>query len=223
MKTSTSAPASTALAAARLRAAATGTARIERTVIETNNDQGGSAIFYVGSRELLSIEASVLRNNTATGNNSVLVHGAGPDHPLQVHYNTILDNSVSRMFHASNQQISVQGSILWAPGTTLAYLNAGATIAHNACLLTHSLGQLGVVANVQTTDPVLDSQFRTRGRSPGIDVCDNMGFQPIPDINMNPRSYSVNGISEIWGPQDLGAFEQRDILFYGGFGARPTN
>ena len=206
-----------------LASSATGIARIERTLVESNNDQGGSAIFYVGSRERLSIEASVLRNNTATGNNSVLVHGAGPDHPLQVHYNTILDNTVSRMFHASNQQISVQGSILWAPGTTLAYLNAGATIAHNACLLTHSLGQLGVVGNVQTTDPVLDSQFRTRGRSPGIDVCDDMGFQPIADINMNPRSYSVNGISEIWGPQDLGAFEQRDILFYGGFGTRPQN
>ncbi|MCK9488874.1 MAG: hypothetical protein M0Q42_05665 [Xanthomonadales bacterium] len=206
-----------------LPSSATGTARIERTVIETNNDQGGSALIYVGSRERLTIEASVLRNNTASGSNSVLVHGAGPNHALQVHYSTVLANTVSRLFHASAQQIDVQGSILWAPGKTLAYLNAGATFNHNGCLLSHTLSQVGDTAHVQTSDPLLDSQFRSRGRSPGIDVCDNFSFEPIADINMNPRGYRVNGITEIWGLHDLGAFEQRDILFYGGFGSRAQN
>lgn len=200
---------------------ATPIANIYRTNISGNDDAGG-AVFHVGNKARLNIEASLLRDNKATGVYPVLVHNESGMR-LTVRYNTILANDIERLFYTIAQPVDLQGSIVWDPGKMLAWLVDGAYIYQAGCLISHPNPQVVPEKGVYTVNPRLDSQGRPRGSSPALDVCDNLNHTPIRDIAYQERDRDVPGVERVWGNHDLGMFENHDILFYGGFGQRPSN
>lgn len=198
---------------------------ISRTLVRGNLDQDGqAAVAYAGPRTLVGINSSIIVDNVATAPESVLLWAEGSARS-NITYNTVLANTSTRMFRIANGQIHLSGSIVWDPGKTLAYLPEGATVSHAGCLLSHTLNQLAPgddLASVVVANPALDALHRPRGRSPAIDACGADTF-PMPDIGMQERDYDVPGVNNASGIADLGAYEQHHIVFYGGFGNKPTN
>lgn len=193
---------------------------IGRTLVEDHLDDGGGAIFHTGPGTLMLLGNSILRNNTATGPQSVLIH-SGSEFGLDAAFSTILANQTERLFRAEAGSIDLHGSIIWDPGKTLAFLDGDAGIIHDGCLLSHTTDQLPAPTQVITLPPRLDGRLRPRGGSPALDVCDATGT--VVDLDYRARGYDVPGVTALHGNADLGALEQVDIVFYGGFGQRPSN
>lgn len=207
---------------AELPAGANARARILRTIIDGNADlnSGRAGAIHAGARTSLEVEASVFTDN-ASGTGGGVIDAVGPE-TLLLRYNTLLDNDTARLVYAENQIVDLQGSALWRPGTTLLALLGTSVVRHNDCLLASS--PIVPATHVVVEPPLLDSRHRPRGRSPAIDGCDNLDHAPVHDLYYNARGIDVAGVPNTWnGTNDLGAVEQHDVLYYGGFGHKRTN
>src|SRR5690606_32912322 len=117
--------------------------------------------------------------------------------------------------------LRTQGSILWDPGKPIWTAKNGASMVHNACLIAHT--DVDLPGGVTMVDPDLDSRLAPRGGSPAIDHCDELGFVPAIDLYRQDSDYDAPGVASIYGNHDLGAVENRDIVFFNGFGERFAN
>lgn len=196
----------------------------DRTLFRANSDPNGQVAIAVAlNQSKLSFRRSVFVDNSA-GSGSVfgvlLSNAATVDTDFA--YNTVLANDVDTLFFINGGEFLTQGSIFWAPGTPIWSGIAGATMLHNACLIAHSADDLP--GGVTVVDPDLDARYAPRGGSPAIDHCDELGgVAPGIDLYGDEPGYDVAGVAEIFDTNDLGAVENRDILFFGGFGERFAN
>ncbi len=202
-------------------------AHIHRTVFDDNKDPNGwAAALAAAANTRLSVVASVFENNHGNASSAV-IDTTGPE-SLLFQYNTVLDNTTGFLLYGNSQTYDLRGSILWrsSAGSTIA---GNPTLSHDDCLLSSHSSDGGINA-----EPWLDANFTPRGGSPGVDACPNqfLGFigglpvyiTPINDLYYNPRNYDVAGVTNTGiGANDLGAVEQVDIIYYGGFGTRPHN
>ncbi len=194
--------------------------RFARTLFDDNHDyNGGKAAVAVayGSSEM-QFERCIFRGNQAspTGGGAMLRNAPGIG--IRFIYNTVLANDVDVLFHMDGGLLRTQGSIIWSPGVDVWTPLAGATMEHNACMIVH---QAGLGATVLA--PRLGPTFRPKGGSPAIDHCDNDVVVAGTDLHRAAPGHDVPGVGNIWGANDLGAIENRDILFFSGFGHRPQN
>jgi hypothetical protein len=190
--------------------------RFFRTLFEDNHDYnaGKAAVAVALGTSEMTFERCIFSGNEAdTSNNGALFRNA-PGINLRFVYNTVLDNSVDTLFYMNGGVLRNQGSILWSPGSEVWTPLAGASMENNSCLIAHAAVPGSVVVN-----PRLDATFMPPGRSAALDYCDNVGVTAGPDAYRASPGYDVNGVTAVWGNNDLGALENRDILFFGGFGS----
>ncbi|MCK9540097.1 hypothetical protein [Dokdonella sp.] len=197
---------------------ATATAFIRRTWFSNNADPDGTAALIAAEPPAqVTVERSVLQGNSA-GAESALVGTAGA---TRIGYSTVLANQVTRLFAIDGATLRVQGSLFAAPGTPVwSAVGSGAAIVHNGCLLTHDATGLPPGATVGA--PYLDLDLRPVPPSPALDVCDDFEYAAPADM-YNRMTVDIPGWDNGFGVHDLGAIEQTGIVFYGGFGSRPTD
>ena len=191
--------------------------RFSRTLFDANADyNGGKAAVAVayGSSEMIFERCIFTANEADTSNDGALLRNA-PGIGLRFVYNTVLDNTVDTLVYMNGGVLRNQGSILWSPGSDVWTPTAGATMENNACLIAHQAAPGGVVV-----DPQLDADFSPPGRSPAIDFCDDADVTAVLDSYHQAPAYDTAGVGSIWGTNDLGAVENRDILFFDSFGTR---
>lgn len=189
--------------------------RFSRTLFEDNHDynSGKAAVaFATGSSEMI-FERCIFSGNTADTSNAGALLRNAPGIGIRFVYNTVLANSVDTLFHMNGGLLRTQGSILWSPGAQVWTPTAGATMDSNACLIAHDSAPGAIVL-----DPRLDADFVPPGRSPAIDFCDDDMVVANVDGYRAAPGYDVPGVPQSWGNNDLGAIENRDILFFGSFG-----
>jgi hypothetical protein len=196
----------------------------DRTQFRANSDPNGQVAVAVALNQgVLSFRRSVFVDNQAGSGSAfgvLLANAANVD--TNFAYNTVLANDVDTLFFINGGEFLTQGSIFWAPGTPIWNPIAGATMLHRACLIAHSADDLP--GGVTVVDPDLDARYAPRGGSPAIDHCDEKGgVAPGIDLYGDDPGYDVAGVAEIFDTHDLGAVENRDILFFGGFGERFAN
>lgn len=139
----------------------------------------------------------------------------------------MLGNPVTHLFWLDNSEIEVTGSILYAPGTQLLAGNSPSIETGN-CLLAHTTTGIPPTG-VQVGNPMLEAHnaYAPKPRSRAIDVCaagvgDNF-YAASWDAFRLPVPQAIASVPNLAGSFDLGAVEQRDVVFYGGFGTRPGN
>lgn len=198
--------------------------QFDRTQFRANSDPNGQVAVAVAlNQSVLSFRRSVFVDNQA-GSGGVfgvlLANAATVDTDFA--YNTVLANDVDTLFFINGGEFLTQGSIVWAPGVPVWNGIAGATMVHRECLIAHS--DDGLPEGVTVVEPDLDARYAPRGGSPAIDHCDEKGgVAPGIDLYGDDPGYDVAGVAEIFDTHDLGAVENRDILFFGGFGERFAN
>lgn len=188
--------------------------RFARTLFDDNHDYNGqvAVVMAFGTSEM-QFERCIFTNNGAGAvSNSTLLANA-PGINLRFVYNTVLANAVDTLVFMNGGVLRNQGSIMWAPDSDVWTPTAGATMENNSCLIAHQNVPGGVIA-----DPHLDATFTPPGRSPALDYCDNAGVTAGVDVYRQAPGYDTGGVSSVWGTNDLGAVENRDILFVGSFG-----
>ncbi len=187
-----------------------GIARIKRTLINGNKDPNGSvAVGMADNDNEFLIQRSIFINNSAPlGNNSVILSSNGP---TRAYYSDFPGNAVSRLFHFTGDTLDVQGSIFADPATPIWYHASGSTMMANDFLLSNTATD--IPTSVQVGDALLGADDMPEYRYPVVDNCDNYGDAPR----------DIPGIDNRYGINDLGAVEQTDMIFYGGFGNRPTD
>src|SRR5690606_32376230 len=121
-------------------------------------------------------------------------------------------------FHMDGGMLRTQGSILWSPGVDVWTPLAGATMESNGCVIAHATAPGAILL-----DPQLDAAFAPKGGSPALDYCDDDAVTAGLDAHRAAPGYDVAGVDQVWGNNDLGAIENRDILFANGYGNRWTN
>jgi predicted outer membrane repeat protein len=188
--------------------------RFSRTLFEENLDFNGQVAVAMafGTSEMIFERCILVDNEAGAASNATLLANA-PGINLRFVYNTALQNDVDTLVFMNGGVLRNQGSIMWAPGSAVWTPTAGATMENNACLIAHQSVPGTIVAN-----PRLAADFTPRGRSPAIDFCDNEGVTAGIDVYRQAPGYDAGGIDEVWGSNDLGAVENRDILFFSGFG-----
>ena len=188
--------------------------RFSRTLFEENLDFNGqiAVAMAFGTSEMIFERCILVGNEAGAASNATLLANA-PNINMRFVYNTVLGNAVDTLVYMNGGVLRNQGSIMWAPGTSVWTPTAGATMENNSCLIAHQ----SVTGSVEV-DPRLDADFTPPGRSPALDFCDDAGVTASLDIYRQAPGYDVGGVSEIWGANDLGAVENRDILFFGSFG-----
>jgi hypothetical protein len=188
--------------------------RFSRTLFEENLDFNGqiAVAMAFGTSEMIFERCVLLGNEAGAASNATLLANA-PGINLRFVYNTVLQNDVDTLVYMNGGVLRNQGSILWAPGSNVWTQTAGATMENNACLIAHQSVPGAVVAN-----PRLGTDFTPPGRSPAIDFCDNATVTAGLDVYRQAPGYDAGGIDSVWGTNDLGAVENRDILFFSGFG-----
>lgn len=203
-----------------------GIATFERTLFSANADPNGlAAVAEATGGSRLNFRRSVFRNNSAGGPGSqkTLFGSTGSD--LDFYYNTVLANSVDAFFYMAGGVLRPQGSIWWAPGTTLWIPTSGATMSFSTvCLVTHTTTGLGSApaASAWVADPRLNSRFVPRASSSALDHCSE-SLDPGADLYGRTSRVDVPGVANRIGIADLGAVEQDDIVFGNSFGTRPAN
>lgn len=199
--------------------------RVAGAMFDNNADPNGTAaVVDARGQSSVRILRSVFRGNTAGGSTSfrTLVETRSD---MLFAYNTVLDNAVTRLLivNGADNSVRATGSILHSPGSLL--LSGGGSMVHDECLLAHT--DVGVPPGVKVVaSPRLGPGFAPTPQSGAIDTCDfgiADNFWPADlDGYGQPAPVDVASIAnQPWGPWDLGAIEQRDVLFYGGFGTRP--
>lgn len=201
-------------------------ATFERTLFSGNADPTGlAAVAEATTGNRLNFRRSVFRNNSAggPGTQKTLIGSTGSD--MDFYYNTVLANSVDAFFYMSGGVLRPQGSVWWAPGTTLWIPTGGATMAFTTvCLVTHTTVGLGSgpTASAWVADPRLNSRFVPRASSSAIDHCSE-SLDPGTDLYGRTTRVDVPGVANRIGIADLGAVEQDDVVFGNSFGSRPGN
>lgn len=201
--------------------------RVAGAMFDNNADPNGTAaVVDARGESSVRILRSVFRGNSAGGSASfrTLVEARTS---FLFAYNTVLDNPVTHLLIVNGAANSVRttGSILHSPGAGL--ISGGGTMVHDECLLAHT--DAGVPPGVKVvSSPRLGPGFVPRPQSAAIDTCDfgvADNFWPADlDGYGQPAPVDVASIAnQPWGPWDLGAIEQRDLMFYGGFGTRPNH
>lgn len=199
--------------------------RVAGALFESNQDPNGTAaVVDARGDSSVRILRSVFIANSAGGSEAFRAMIESRNDTLFA-YNTVLTNAVTHLFYqGGSTEINAIGSILYSPGATI--LGAG-SLSHSGCLLAHSATGLPA-GGLQVGPPNLDSGWAPRPRSRAIDNCD----VPIGDVFYSnaidayglPVPVDVPSIpNHPWGSYDLGAIEQRDVLFYNGFGTRPNH
>lgn len=192
--------------------------RFQRTLFLDNDDVNGQiAVAMAFGESVLQFDRSIFIGNRAGASSGVLLANA-PGVDTRFVFNTVLGNDVDEMFFINGGRLTTQGSILWDPGTPIWTAVNGASMLHNACLIAHSAS--GLPGGVTVLEPELDARYAPRGGSPAIDYCDELGLVPPADLYGQDSDYDASGVPAIYGNHDLGAVENRDILFFGGFGTR---
>jgi hypothetical protein len=193
-------------------------ARLRRTVFSGNSaPYGWAAVGFADQGDEFFIERGIVRTNSAPSESGALFVSGGPTRVL---YSDVLDNTVARLFTIGATTLNVQGSILADLGTPIWYHDAAAVMTFNGCLMSNTAD--GIPGGALIGTPVLDADFALHGPYPAIDFCDNYEYTPISDI-YGYATRNVPGIDDYYGYNDLGAVEQRDIIFHGGFGVRATD
>lgn len=197
-----------------------GIARVKRTLFNGNQDPNGSvAVGMADNDNEFLIQRSVFINNSAPpGNGSVLLKSNGP---TRTYYSDFLDNSVARLFDFTGTTLNVTGSIFADAGTPIWYHGSGSTMINNNCLLSNTISDIPPGATVEYT-PRLAVDFTPLPRSQALDFCNDDNYTPITDI-YGHAVYDIPGIANLFGANDLGAVEQTDIIFFGGFGNYPSD
>lgn len=199
--------------------------RVAGAMFDNNADPNGTtAVVDARGESSVRIVRSVFRGNSAGGSASfrTLVEARTS---FLFAYNTVLDNPVAQLLivNGAGNTVTATGSILHSPGAGL--VSGGGAMVHDQCLVAHT--DAGVPPGVKVVaSPRLGAGFVPRPQSAAIDTCDfGLGdsFWPTGlDGYGQPAPVDVASIpDQPWGPWDLGAIEQRDVMFYGGFGFRP--
>lgn len=194
--------------------------RFARTLFKDNHDyNSGKAAVAVayGSSEMMFERCIFVGNHGAPTSGGALLRNA-PGISMRFVYNTVLANTVETLFHMDGGLLRTQGSVLWSPGVDVWTPLAGATMESNSCLIAHESVPGSVVL-----DPQLDAAFAPKGGSPALDYCDDDVVTAGLDAHRAAPGYDVAGIDRVWGEHDLGAIENRDILFANGYGNRWTH
>lgn len=198
--------------------AARGIARFRRTAMIGNQSQNGSvAVGMAEADNDFFFERNILAGNSASAPNSVLLRSAGP---MRCFYCTVTGNPVAYLFHFTGETLLLQGSILWNPGAAIRY-QTGPLVQTSGCLIAHTA--TGLPTSTTVADPHLAANFVPAVPSVALDHCDNVVYTAIPDA-YNQAPTDIAGVTNLpYGLNDLGAIEQVDVIFYGGFGLRPTD
>ena len=198
-----------------------GTFRFFRTLFSDNDDVDGSAAIAVAYYDsaLIFERCAFFGNRAGSSGGVLLANAAGMD--THFAYNTVLGNDVDSMFSMDGGTLRTQGSILWHPGQPIWSATNGASMLHEACLIAHDDANLP--AGVTVVEPDLDARLAPRGGSPAIDHCDERGLVPLVDLYRQESGHDAAGVQQVYGHHDLGAVENRDIVFFSGFGTRFAN
>jgi|GEM_PF-6737450 len=190
--------------------------RFARTLFEQNRDDNGQVAVAMafGSSELM-FERCIFLDNAASAAGTTTMLANAPGIYLRFVYNTVLPNDVGTLVFMNGGLLRNQGSIMWSPGSEVWTPTSGATMDNNACLITHQAAPGATVI-----DPRLAADFTPHAFSPAIDACDNADVTAGIDAYLQAPGYDAGGVDEVWGYNDLGAVENRDILFADGFGHR---
>lgn len=193
-------------------------ARVRRTLFQNNADlDGRAAIVEAQGANEYFIERSIFKGNSATGGggNFAALFRSGTANSRLL-YSTVLDNDVDRLFVFGGTTLTVTGSIFWAPGTTI-WAQAPTAMVHDNCLISHSAGN--VPAGVIVADPLLDARGRPRNGSQAWDWCPGA----VADDADGHGPHDIPGVANASGFNDLGAYEQVDVIFTHGLGQYPSN
>lgn len=207
---------------------ARGIARFYHTYFASNtDDEGSAAVAAATSFAELVFERNIFTNNAAyvldVGTNLIDSRNAKN---LDFRYNTVLpDNYAYYVLHTLGGTADVTGSIIETPellGVPVPIWRGEGTaqILHRGCLvsliaLSDMNGDSGWVGDAR----VDAADFAPAGGSPAIDHCD---FVPASDFYGYGGAIDTKGVPARFGNYDLGAVEQRDIIFYNDFGNRPN-
>jgi predicted outer membrane repeat protein len=205
-----------------------GIARFYHTLFTHNSDpQGSAAVAAATSAGELVFQRNVFDNNSAylldIGTYMLDSRNAKD---VNFRYNTVLpSNTTYYVLHTLGGTLDLTGSVIETPlllgVPTPIWLGEGtADVLHRGCLVSSVAlpdmnGDRGWVgdARISSTD------FAPQGGSPALDHCDYV--PPIDFYNLD-GAYDVKGVPARFGNYDLGAVEQRDIIFYNDFGNRPN-
>ncbi|HZW51489.1 MAG TPA: hypothetical protein VFF05_06495 [Rudaea sp.] len=205
-----------------------GIARFYHTYFANNSDdQGSAAVAAATSSAELVFQRDIFAGNAAY----VLDVGANlidsrNTKNLYFLYNTVLPtNYAYYVLHTLGGTADLTGSIIETPEllgvpVPIWYGEGSAQVVHRGCLVSLSAlidanGRAGWVgdARISATD------FAPAGGSPAIDHC---AFTPPIDFYGFAGAVDTKGVPARFGNYDLGAVEQRDIIFYNDFGIRPN-
>ncbi len=199
--------------------------RIAGAMFESNNDVNGTAaVIEAQGNSSVRILRSVFVNNSAGGEAAFRALIESRSDTL-FGFNTVLANNVTRMFFQGGAatEIDATGSILHSPGATVIFPSG--SLVHNNCLLSHTTATMP--PGVLVAEPNLGPGFVPRPRSAAVDYCANGVGDNFWDANRDAyrtvAPINVPGVVNLNGAFDLGAVEQADVVFYGGFGVRPNN
>lgn len=198
--------------------------RVAGALFLGNEDVNGTAaVIDARGNSAVRILRSVFSDNSAGGSETFRALIEANTEYLFA-YNTVLDNSVTRLLWAANGEVNATGSILYAPGITPFVNGGGASLVHNGCLLSHT--STGLPAGVTVAAPALGSGYMPTISSPAIDRCgtgvaDN--FWPAGlDAYGLPAPVDIPSVPNTGGAWDLGAVEHRpDVIFSDGFEGPP--
>ena len=194
--------------------------RFSRTLFQDNHDynSGKAAVAFADGSSEMIFERCIFDGNEADTENEGSMLRNAPGIGMRFVYNTVLSNAVDTLFHMDGGLLRTQGSILWSPGADVWTPVAGASMESNACLIAHAPAPGAIVV-----DPHLDAAFMPRGDSPALDHCDDETVTAGADAYRAAAGYDAHGVTAAWGNNDLGALENRDIVFVNGFGKRYSN
>ncbi|TCO42922.1 hypothetical protein [Dokdonella fugitiva] len=193
--------------------------RFARTLFENNRDDDGQvAVAMAFGTSELSFERCIFLDNQADASGVTTLLANAPGINLRFVYNTVVGNDVDTLVYMNGGVLRNQGSIMWSPGSDVWTATAGATMANNNCLIAHDM-----VPGATVLDPRLADDFMPPADSPAIDACDNLDVTAGIDAYLQAPGYDIDGVDNVWGPNDLGAVENHDAIFLDGFGHRYTD
>ncbi|HET8898679.1 MAG TPA: hypothetical protein VFN09_07930 [Rhodanobacteraceae bacterium] len=218
--------------------ASRGVMRFYRTWFRENQVSNDGRTILVGTESAgdMYFERVIMDGNFKTGPGIGVLVRSGNNRDIDLLYSTVVNNDTPRVVEmygngdgTGSATLDLQGSILWNPlAVEVMSGPVGSTATHASCLI--AAHPAGLPSGAWSLDPMLDDRYAPAGNSPAIDHCDKYLLTPPPDVTWNATPYDVPGMVERFQSSsftpntfDLGAIEQRDVIFANHFGARPTN
>ena len=198
-------------------------AHIYRTVFDGNKDPNGwAAAIGALANTRLTVGASVFVNNHGAPGSAV-VDTVGPE-ALSFNYNTVLHNTTGSLILAAGLRPARQHPVAYVRKQRHDRRHRRCPMAIACCpaaaVMAASMSSRGWMPTSR------------RGGSPGVDACLNRfwvslavcRFTSRPSTTcIQPAQLRRGGRNAGIGANDLGAVEQVDIIYYGGFGTQPHN